>query len=210
MRTRSIVVAGLAFSLAAYAEKDLFQQQIPEGERIEHALNRLTFGPKPGDVERVERIGLKKWIDQQLHADRIPENPMLSERLKTFDSLAITTEPPAGVPRGAAAAAVARGLTESKLLRAIYSNRQLEEVLTDFWFNHFNVYLDKGADRFLVTGYERDAIRPHVLGKFKDLLTATAKSPAMLFYLDNWQSVGPEAPQLGRGIPKAAKKGTRG
>ena len=85
---------------------------------------------------------------------------------------------------------VARDLTEGKLLRAIYSNRQLEEVLADFWFNHFNVFLDKGADHYLVTEYEREAIRPHVLGKFRDLLEATAKSPAMLFYLDNWQSVG--------------------
>ncbi len=99
---------------------------------------------------------------------------------------------------------VARDLTEGKLLRAVYSNRQLDEVLTDFWFNHFNVFLDKGADRYLVTEYERDVIRPHVLGKFKDLLEATAKSPAMLFYLDNWQSVGPNAPQA-RG-----KKGARG
>jgi uncharacterized protein (DUF1800 family) len=97
---------------------------------------------------------------------------------------------------------VARDLSESKLLRAIYSNRQLEEVLTDFWFNHFNIFLDKGADRYLVTSYERDAIRPRVLGKFRDLLEATAKSPAMLFYLDNWQSVGPDAraPRRGRGL----------
>ena len=87
---------------------------------------------------------------------------------------------------------VARDLQESKILRAVYSNRQLEEVLIDFWFNHFNVFLDKGADRFLVPTYERDAIRPHVLGKFRDLLEATAKSPAMLFYLDNWQSVAPQ------------------
>jgi uncharacterized protein (DUF1800 family) len=99
---------------------------------------------------------------------------------------------------------VARDLSEGKLLRAVYSNRQLDEVLADFWFNHFNVYLDKGADRYLVTAYERDVIRPRVLGKFKDLLEATAKSPAMLFYLDNWQSVGPDAPQA-RG-----KKGARG
>ena len=69
----------------------------------------------------------------------------------------------------------------AKLLRAVYSDRQLEEVLTDFWFNHFNVYIGKGADRYLVTSYERDVIRPHVLGKFKDLLVATAQSPAMLF-----------------------------
>ncbi|HEV2446116.1 MAG TPA: DUF1800 domain-containing protein, partial [Candidatus Sulfopaludibacter sp.] len=68
------------------------------------------------------------------------------------------------------------------------------EVLTDFWINHFNVYLEKGADRYLVTAYERDAIRPHVLGHFRDLLGATAKSPAMLFYLDNWQSAGANAP----------------
>jgi uncharacterized protein (DUF1800 family) len=86
---------------------------------------------------------------------------------------------------------VNRDLTEGKLLRAIYSNRQFEEVLTDFWFNHFNVYLDKGADRFMVTSYERDVIRPHVLGKFKDLLVATAQSPAMLFFLDNWESSAP-------------------
>ena len=84
---------------------------------------------------------------------------------------------------------VARDLAEGKLLRAIYSNRQLEEVLVDFWFNHFNIFIDKGADRYLVTEYEREAIRPQVLGKFRDLLEATAKSPAMLFYLDNWQSV---------------------
>jgi uncharacterized protein (DUF1800 family) len=90
---------------------------------------------------------------------------------------------------------VYRDLAEGKVLRAIYSNRQLEEQLDDFWFNHFNVFVGKGADRYLVTGYERNSIRPHVLGKFRDLLEATAKSPAMLFYLDNWQSVGPNAPQ---------------
>jgi uncharacterized protein (DUF1800 family) len=97
---------------------------------------------------------------------------------------------------------VNRDLTEGKLLRAIYSNRQLEEVLTDFWYNHFNVYLDKGADRSMVTSYERDVIRPHVLAKFKDLLEATAESPAMLFYLDNWQSAGPDSR-----IPNRDRKG---
>src|SRR5260370_27466064 len=88
---------------------------------------------------------------------------------------------------------VGEELAEAKLMRAIYSECQLEEVMTDFWFNHFNVFIGKGADRFLVTGYERDVIRPHVLGKFEDLLVATAKSPAMLFYLDNWMSVGPNS-----------------
>ena len=87
---------------------------------------------------------------------------------------------------------VNQDLADAKLFRAVYSNRQLEEVLTDFWYNHFNVFLDKGADRYMVTAYERDAIRPYVLGRFKDLLQATAQSPAMLFYLDNFQSVRPD------------------
>ncbi len=84
-------------------------------------------------------------------------------------------------------------LMQAKLLRTIYSERQLDEVMTDFWFNHFNVFIGKGADRYLITSYERDVIRPHALGKFEDLLVATAKSPAMLFYLDNWLSVGPNS-----------------
>jgi uncharacterized protein (DUF1800 family) len=91
-------------------------------------------------------------------------------------------------------------LAQAKLLRAVYSQRQFEEVMTDFWCNHFNVFVDKGLDRLMVTSYERDVIRPHVLGKFEDLLVATAKSPAMLFYLDNWLSVGPNSAQA-LGIP---------
>ena len=79
-----------------------------------------------------------------------------------------------------------RTLEEAKLLRAVYSERQLEEVLVDFWFNHFNVFAGKGATRNYVSEYEREAIRPYVLGHFRDMLGATAKSPAMLFYLDNW------------------------
>ena len=92
-------------------------------------------------------------------------------------------------------AVVGGELAEAKLLRAFYSDRQLEEVMTDFWYNHFNVFINKGPDRYMITAYERDVIRPHVLGKFKDLLVATAKSPAMLFYLDNWESVGPHSQQ---------------
>src|SRR5262249_17417788 len=90
-------------------------------------------------------------------------------------------------------AVVGGELASAKVLRAIYSERQLDEVMTDFWFNHFNVFINKGPDRYMITAYERDVIRPHVFGKFKDLLVATAKSPAMLFYLDNWQSVGPHS-----------------
>jgi uncharacterized protein (DUF1800 family) len=87
-------------------------------------------------------------------------------------------------------------LSQQKLLRAIYSERQLQEVLADFWFNHFNVDARKGRDRFMLTDYEREAIRPHVLDKFRNLLEATAKSPAMLFYLDNWMSADPNGPHI--------------
>jgi uncharacterized protein (DUF1800 family) len=92
------------------------------------------------------------------------------------------------------ASRVMTDLAQQKLLRAIHSERQLQEVLTDFWFNHFNVDARKGQVRFMVTEYEREAIRPHVLGKFRDLLEASAKSPAMLFYLDNWMSADPNGP----------------
>ncbi len=106
-------------------------------------------------------------------------------------------------------------LAEQKLQRAIYSERQLEEVLADFWFNHFNVDARKGRVRFLLTEYEREAIRPHVLGNFRDLLEATAKSPAMLFYLDNWMSADPNGPHLdgprvGRHSGAGARRPRRG
>src|SRR5438105_6345732 len=100
-------------------------------------------------------------------------------------------------------------LTQAKLLRAIYSERQLDEVMTDFWFNHFNVFINKGADRYLTTAYERDVIRKHALGKFQELLMATAEHPAMLFYLDNFQSVGPNSQagqNGGRGQGKRASR----
>jgi uncharacterized protein (DUF1800 family) len=319
MRNWTVLTLASALCVAAVPARQ-FQKQLAGDQKILQALNRLTFGPRPGDVQEVKSMGLKKWIDRQLHPERIPENPVLAEKLKTLDTLKMSggelvrnyptpqmvkqmvngqlpfpSDPdrklmltkllqkyeqrqakggdasaapdiangktlgellgpgqlrafrqgtpqqrletfraipkdkqdevigamPAGLRQGLFAIAppelrrrvemangpqqmVARDLSEGKLLRAVYSNRQLDEVLADFWFNHFNVYLDKGADRYLVTEYERDVIRPHVLGKFKDLLAATAKSPAMLFYLDNWQSVGPDA------APVRGKKGARG
>jgi uncharacterized protein (DUF1800 family) len=113
-------------------------------------------------------------------------NPKQKETLLAMNN-------PAGVVTGE--------LAQAKLLRAIYSQRQFEEVMTDFWFNHFNVFVDKGLDRFMLTSYERDVIRAHALGKFEDLLVATAKSPAMLYYLDNWLSVGPFSAKA-LGIPE--------
>lgn len=142
-----------------------FEKKLSRDQSIVHALNRLAFGPRPGDVEAVKRMGLEKWIDLQLHPERIAEYRL----------------PGAALPA-----------PQEKILRAVYSDRQLEEVLADFWYNHFNVDISKGADRRLVPAYEHDAIRPNVLGKFRDLLGATANSPAMLFYLDNWQSIAPD------------------
>jgi uncharacterized protein (DUF1800 family) len=179
---------------------------------IVHVLNRVAFGARPGDLERVRAIGVARYIDEQLHPERITDAEM-DGRLAGLATLRMTSREigeqfaiPQRQARRARQQAGANDqpqpdpeqrrranqlvieLSEQKLLRAAYSERQLQEVLVDFWFNHFNVDGRKGATRFLVTEYERDAIRPHVLGKFRDLLEATAKSPAMLFYLDNWQN----------------------
>ena len=172
--------------------------KLNKDQRVIHAANRLTFGPTPAEVAAIQKLGVDKWIDQQLRPESIPENPALLERLKSFETLQLSNKDLiAKYPRKPATGAkgvqtVYRELAEAKLLRAVHSTHQLEELMVDFWYNHFNVFFDKGADRLLVTSYERDAIRPHVLGNFKDLLLATAKHPAMLFYLDNWTSVSPE------------------
>jgi uncharacterized protein (DUF1800 family) len=102
-------------------------------------------------------------------------------------------------------------LTQARVLRDVMSQRQLEQVMTDFWFNHFNIYVPKDSDQWYATAYERDVIRQHALGTFHDLLLATAQSPAMMVYLDNWLSIGPDS--LANGVnPKNpnAKKGARG
>src|SRR5205807_7294024 len=96
-------------------------------------------------------------------------------------------------------------LQASRILRAVYSERQLQEVMVDFWTNHFNVFAGKGADRWLLVSYDRDTIRPNAMGKFSDLLQATAQSPAMLFYLDNFQSVSPNAQPAGGNRPGAQR-----
>jgi uncharacterized protein (DUF1800 family) len=312
--TISCLLAGSAL-YAKKKPKPVVPPPVPQmtaDQKALHALNRLTFGARPGDLDEIHKIGLQAWIDRQLHPSEIPENPMLEARLQPLDTLRMDAKdmvkhypPPQTIkaivegrqpmpsnpeqrymvqklvakyqqkqqadaqgkpemdpkvtvaslriddsqkqvlqkgrpaeqvaliesmpedeqwdlldamPNGARQRmypqappdlrrkiqifngplqVVNQDLMTNKFLRATYSNRQLEEVLTDFWFNHFNVDIDKGADRYMVTSYERDAIRPYVLGKFHDLLKATAESPAMLFYLDNWQSVGPNAPQNG-------------
>jgi uncharacterized protein (DUF1800 family) len=270
------------------ALRGLPTEALTEDEAILQALNRLAFGPRPGDVERVKELGLQKWIDRQLHPDSIDDSA-LDARLARFPTLKMSSaklldefpeaqvaarregitveeyrkeqqerlrsamqssmqgetqsDPQGGTQGGAQSdlqmadalhmpnfdavdndlnANPAKGkgqgkgqgafsnrminyeqirlpqrivaeLSMAKMTRAVYSERQLQEMMVDFWYNHFNVYAAKGADRWLITEYEREAIRPHAMGKFRDLLGATAKSPAMLFFLDNWLSADPVA-----------------
>ena len=248
------------------ALKGLPVTELSEDEAILHALNRLGFGPRPADMERVRQMGLEKWIAQQLRPDSIDDSA-LQARLERFPTLGMSAaqlldqfpQPKQaakqaglsneeylkqraeqqkmreGAPPGEAASRdtapmnpddskpaplggkrqgfgggdpnnppmrfedvrtpqrVIAELAMAKMARAVSSERQLNEEMVDFWFNHFNVFAGKGADRWLLTSYERDVIRPHAMGKFKDLLFATAKSPAMLFYLDNWLSADPKA-----------------
>jgi uncharacterized protein (DUF1800 family) len=358
---RLLLAAGLLITVALTAQFALGRKKgkptspsIDGQSRAVHALNRLTFGPRPGDVQRVQQMGIDKWIELQLHPEKI-NDALVEAKLASFRTLRMGTQeivenfPPeqlikqiadgkATLPRdpttravyeaqlqryednqqrkqGAAKTVVGSGIStgnnsdggnkddgsgradsdqvrreqrrtanlrsqelldlpadermkeilkmspedqralipttkgpradallegmnpkeketvmalnnpqqvvvnelmQAKLLRAIYSERQLDEVMTDFWINHFNIFINKGADRYLLTSYERDAIRPYVLGKFEDLLVATAKSPAMMFYLDNWLSVGPNSEIAsgiagrGRGYERVANNRPRG
>jgi uncharacterized protein (DUF1800 family) len=226
-----------------------------DARTVAHVLDRITFGPRPGDVARVQEMGLSAYIDQQLHPERIADVAMKA-RLSEFETINMTSsqladnifnpvdaarreqqqaqakaeaqqqakavtsaviDPTMTTTAGVAAAkppapgtpppppqltaeqrqlqqkaqSVPQELMQAKMLRASLSDRQLEEVLVDFWFNHFNVFIGKGQVRNYLTEYEREAIRPYVLGNFRDMLGATAHSPAMLFYLDNFQSRAP-------------------
>jgi uncharacterized protein (DUF1800 family) len=204
--------------------------------QAQHLLNRITFGPRPGDLERVRAMGVQAFLKEQLHAERLDDSAS-EARLKILPTLSMSTgeliekypqpkpgaadptpvvrqapdsmkadgaEPMSsasmaqtGAQTGAQAGNEPREilleLGREQLLRAVYSRRQLDEVMVQFWMNHFNVFAAKGQDKWMLTSFERDTIRPHALGKFEDLLVATAKSPAMLFYLDNWLSAAPDS-----------------
>jgi uncharacterized protein (DUF1800 family) len=193
MRTNMrAIAAGFVVLLAVVASGPTTPAASIPSDRgaVEHALNRLTFGPRSGDVERVQKMGLSAWIDQQLAPSRI-DDAALASHLPAIPAKPATVSSPQEARRYGREAVQA--LAAQKMMRAVYSDRQLEEVLVDFWFNHFNVFAGKGRTSMFIPEYERDAIRPHVLGKFRDLLGATAKSPAMLFYLDNWLSADPQA-----------------
>jgi uncharacterized protein (DUF1800 family) len=217
-------------------------RELNEEEAILHALNRLGFGARPGQVEQIEKTGLENWIQAQLHPENI-RDPVVDARLAQFRALRLSAAelldqfPPQDVaakrlgmkvdeyqkhlrdlakqPGGMNSLPfkdqneIVNELMEAKMIRAVYSERQLAEQLSDFWFNHFNIFVYKDTDRWYLIPYERDAIRPHVLGKFRDLLEATAKSPAMLFYLDNSSSADPHAFDRLKQHPVRARPGEK-
>ena len=324
-QSKSLAPTPKAPAKVAHTASSKAAAALTEEQRALHALNRLTFGPRPGDLQKVMDAGVDDWIEQELHPEEIPDS-VLEGKLGQFRTLRMSTRdlvqtfPNTNLVKSASegktplptdplkrtiyevqisiladrqkqeqlardgktpdaetkakidkqnqdtvsaeadsilalakekrmeailalspderrlfvslihgqqrdrlladfapeqreafvgmtnSVAVVDGeLQQAKVLRALYGERQLQEVMTDFWFNHFNIYLNKDADQYLVTAYERDTIRAHALGKFKDLLLATAQSPAMLFYLDNWASMGPKSPQA-----IAANKGKPG
>jgi uncharacterized protein (DUF1800 family) len=204
-----LVLAGTATGLGAQ------QPVLAPRDSALHVLNRLAYGPRPGEVERVASEGVRRWVDRQLSPEKIDDDVLAGrerefrilgydrgdlagmyaemqrerrERLQKGDSAPGKADDAPMAQRGRRLAAQ---FQELALVRAALSERQLYEIMVDFWFNHFNVYVAKGADRFLTPDYLEHVIRPHAMGKFEDLLIATAKSPAMLFYLDNWESVAP-------------------
>jgi uncharacterized protein (DUF1800 family) len=255
----------LSQSIVSFADntRDSKAKKLTEEQRIVHVLNRLGFGARPGDVERVKAMGVENYINQQLNPEKIsdtvaenkikdlqvlnmstaelyekfPQPGQLLRQLQARGALpsdvaearenrvkggrnAAPAEMPANQAKGNQPSQPAENSLEkyrdviqqyyrenglqqpqrivaelqaSRILRAVYSEKQLQEVMVDFWTNHFNVFAGKGADRWLLPSYDRDTIRPYAMGKFSDLLEATAKSPAMLFYLDNFQSVSPNA-----------------
>jgi uncharacterized protein (DUF1800 family) len=205
----------LAVLAASMLSPVLHAAPLAPGQQAVHVLNRLAFGPRPGDVERVQHMGVQAYIDEQLHPEAIPLPPELSARLEALETTRRSAggalrdylelrrevrndEEGAKQRRRIEQGRAAREEAEARLLRAIDSPRQLEEVMVDFWFNHFNVYAGKNIDRALVSSYERDAIRPYALGSFRTLLGATAKHPAMLYYLDNVVSSAPKANAKGK------------
>jgi len=187
-----------------------------------HLLNRVTFGPSPGDIDRVKSMGLRAYIEQQLNPAQLAEAPsvldleansstnkksnedLISEFQEMRKKIALAkkadkadgdaTKNPEIKQMAGFYKSLRQQDINTKLARCTESPRQLQEVMTEFWFNHFNVFLNKGLDTILVDSYENQAIRPNALGNFRDLVEATCHHPAMLFYLDNWENTAPDSP----------------
>ncbi len=241
-----VVFAALASPALAVSDgntKRIKPKSLTEDQKILHVLNRLGFGAKSGDFERVKSIGIKRYIEQQLnpYSSKV-DNSLIASKLKNYEILNMDTSdiftkypnprallrmlsgnrrrnqqnnPAMDAEKSQAdqraerrerrqklqkiyreynlkpANQIMQQVQSARILRAAYSERQLEEAMVDFWANHFNVYSRKAATRWYIPSYERDVIRKNALGNFKDLVTGTAKHPAMLFYLDNFQSVSP-------------------
>jgi uncharacterized protein (DUF1800 family) len=190
MPRRAALPLLIVATLAAFGRPTPAADIPNDRESVEHALRRLTFGPRTGEVDRVRKMGLSSWIDRQLNPS-VLDDTALAARLPAMPARPEQISDPRELRQFGRQSVQA--LSSAKLVRAVYSERQLDELLVDFWFNHFNVFAGKGRTSSFIPDYEREAIRPHVLGRFRDLLVATAKSPAMLFYLDNWLSADPEA-----------------
>jgi uncharacterized protein (DUF1800 family) len=182
---------------------------LSRAQRALHALNRLGFGPRPGDLDEIQRIGVEDWVERQLHPDSIAEPPDLRERISALRTLHRTPAelfvqyqlPLRRLAPGEDKKAlrqqsriVVEEAVQGRIVRAIEGPRQLQEVMTAFWFNHFNVFAGKGLCHLWVGCFEQEAVRPYTMGRFRELLGATAKHPAMLFYLDNWQNTAPASP----------------
>jgi uncharacterized protein (DUF1800 family) len=184
---------------------------MPSEQREIHVLNRLAFGPSRSDMEHIKSVGVEKYIEEQLSPNSIQLPRNLVDELASLDTSRLSAAelfleygPPSYRGQQGDKEAIqkarqrARVIVEqavqSRLRRAIESPRQLEEVMVNFWFNHFNVFAQKGLDHLWIGSYEKEAIRPYAFGRFRDLLGATAKHPAMLFYLDNWQNTAPDSP----------------
>lgn len=241
-----VMIAGLLTPAFALDIKDTKagSKSLTEEQKALHVLNRLGFGARPGDVEKVKAMGVEKYIDQQLNAASLNDSAAEAKwknidvfNLSTADVFAKYPNPGALLRQlegGRAAQANAQNqngndtpeetqaqqrerrqklqayyekydlrpaaqlipqITANRVLRAAYSERQLQEVMVDFWQNHFNVFAGKAAVRWYIPSYERDVLRKNALGNFKDLLLGTAEHPAMLFYLDNFESISPNAGQ---------------
>ena len=189
--------------ISAYIEQQLHPERLRDEEMRQRLAQLQTVTKSTRELTRdyfLPALMVRRQLKQQQgDTPPLPSSDDSARHIRTPEQMeALRTE-----------RTVLAELAQQKLLRAAYSERQLEEVLVDFWFNHFNVFAGKGATRFYLTEYERDAIRPHVFGRFRDLLGATAHSPAMLFYLDNWQSASGPARGVD-GPDRAAGRDRRG
>ncbi len=197
-------------ALSSTDNKFCFRPTVNSIQSITHVLDRLSFGPRSNERQQVQRQGVEAYIRAQLNPLSLSEPASLSKKLRELSTLNLSpielsnyglsknTRLPATkkrqkTKRKSGAQQVLQEAVQARLLRAIESPRQLQEVMVDFWFNHFNISVDKGLVKLWTGSYEQTAIRPHALGKFRDLLGATAKHPAMLFYLDNWLNTDPNS-----------------